>query len=275
MNEFLKCFADDLVKKSIYQSDPNAYVHSAVSIIGGLLGNLIKSKEDDVYPNLYSVLLGDTGQGKSTYAKTIIRYVEELQIVKTKLSRIHKKLRKKEQEEHKKKQKETPNIELEYKLTPYPKGVYYEPRSFFVPDATREALEEHAAKVSWGNMFLFKDELGGFFDSFKKAGREEDQTAYNSLYNPSMTNEVLRKTKDAKIPIIYYPVMNLSGCTTLGTINEIIANCPCVKIDIEDDGLVMVTSTDAESSKKAVKWIQDIVREVDELTGLLIDEVNK
>ncbi len=47
------------------------------------------------------------------------------------------------------------------------------------------------------------------------------------------------------------------------TINEIIANCPGVKIDIEDDGLVMVTSTDAESSAKAVKWIQDIVREVE------------
>jgi polyribonucleotide nucleotidyltransferase len=46
-------------------------------------------------------------------------------------------------------------------------------------------------------------------------------------------------------------------------INEIIASCPGVKIDIEDDGLVMVTSTDAESSAKAVKWIQDIVREVE------------
>lgn len=45
-------------------------------------------------------------------------------------------------------------------------------------------------------------------------------------------------------------------------INEIIANCPGVKIDIEDDGLVMVTSTVAESSAKAVKWIQDIVREI-------------
>lgn len=224
MNEFLKSFADDLVKDSEYKSDPNAYVHSAVSIIGGLLGNLIQSKEDEIYPNLYSVLLGETGQGKSTYAKRIIKYVEKLQMVKTKLSKIHRKLRKKEQEEHKKKQKENPNIELEYKPTPFPKGVYYEPRSFFVPDATREALEEHAAKVSWGNMFLFKDELGGFFDSFKKAGREEDQTAYNSLYNPTMTHEVFRKTKDAKIPIIYYPVMNLNGCTTLGTIDEIIAS---------------------------------------------------
>ncbi len=45
-------------------------------------------------------------------------------------------------------------------------------------------------------------------------------------------------------------------------INEIIASCPGVKIDIEDSGLVMVTSTVAESSAKAVKWIQDIVREV-------------
>ena len=45
-------------------------------------------------------------------------------------------------------------------------------------------------------------------------------------------------------------------------INEIIASCPGVKIDIEDDGLVMVTSTDAESAKKAVEWIQNIVKEV-------------
>ncbi len=46
------------------------------------------------------------------------------------------------------------------------------------------------------------------------------------------------------------------------TINGIIAECPGVKIDIEDDGLVMVTSTDAESAAKAVQMIKDIVREV-------------
>jgi len=45
-------------------------------------------------------------------------------------------------------------------------------------------------------------------------------------------------------------------------INEIIAQCPGVKIDIEDSGLVMVTSTDADSAAKAVQWIKDIVREV-------------
>lgn len=47
------------------------------------------------------------------------------------------------------------------------------------------------------------------------------------------------------------------------TINEIIANCPGVKIDIEDSGLVMVTSTDAEMAKKATEWIQNIVKEVE------------
>lgn len=46
-------------------------------------------------------------------------------------------------------------------------------------------------------------------------------------------------------------------------INQIIAECPGVKIDIEDDGLVMVTSTDADSAKKAVEWIQNIVKEVE------------
>jgi len=222
MNEFLEDFADNLVKKSAYKGDCNAYIHTAISVIGGLLGNLIKAEGEDVYPNLYSMLLGDTGQGKSSYAQTIIKYVSKIQMTKTKLSDIERRKRKKEQEERKKNQKENPNIELEYKAAPYPKGVYYESRSLFVPDATREALEEHAAKVSWGNMFLFKDELGGFFDSFKKAGREEDQTAYNSLYNPNITHEVFRKTKDAKIPIIYYPVMNITGCTTLGTVKELI-----------------------------------------------------
>jgi polyribonucleotide nucleotidyltransferase len=43
-------------------------------------------------------------------------------------------------------------------------------------------------------------------------------------------------------------------------INEIIAVCE-VEIDIDDDGLVMVCGTNAENAAKAVKWIQDIVRE--------------
>ena len=44
-------------------------------------------------------------------------------------------------------------------------------------------------------------------------------------------------------------------------INGIIAETG-VKIDIEDDGTVMVTSTNAEASAKAVDWIKNLIREV-------------
>ncbi|QQS23121.1 polyribonucleotide nucleotidyltransferase [bacterium] len=46
------------------------------------------------------------------------------------------------------------------------------------------------------------------------------------------------------------------------TINGIIEQCPGVKIDIEDDGLVMVTSTDAEMAAKAVEIIKNITKEI-------------
>ena len=44
-------------------------------------------------------------------------------------------------------------------------------------------------------------------------------------------------------------------------INEIIA-VHKVEIDIEDDGLVMVTSVNQESMQKAVEWIKQLTREV-------------
>lgn len=44
-------------------------------------------------------------------------------------------------------------------------------------------------------------------------------------------------------------------------INEII-DATGVDIDIEDDGLVMITSTNAEQSQKAVEWVKRLTREV-------------
>ncbi|MBI4138886.1 polyribonucleotide nucleotidyltransferase [Candidatus Uhrbacteria bacterium] len=44
-------------------------------------------------------------------------------------------------------------------------------------------------------------------------------------------------------------------------INEIIAECK-VEIDIEDDGLVMITSVDPEGMQKAVDWVRQLTREV-------------
>jgi len=45
-------------------------------------------------------------------------------------------------------------------------------------------------------------------------------------------------------------------------INEIIATTGVQSIDIEDDGLVMITSANAEGAKAAEKWVNDLTREV-------------
>ncbi len=45
------------------------------------------------------------------------------------------------------------------------------------------------------------------------------------------------------------------------TINEIIATTGVQAIDIEDDGLVMITSTNAEGAQQALKTIEDLTRE--------------
>jgi polyribonucleotide nucleotidyltransferase len=45
------------------------------------------------------------------------------------------------------------------------------------------------------------------------------------------------------------------------TINEIIASTGVQAIDIEDDGLVMITSVDAEGAQKALAWVQNLTRE--------------
>lgn len=45
-------------------------------------------------------------------------------------------------------------------------------------------------------------------------------------------------------------------------INEIIAKCN-VQIDIEQDGLVMITAVDSEGAEKALTWVKNIVKEVE------------
>jgi polyribonucleotide nucleotidyltransferase len=71
-----------------------------------------------------------------------------------------------------------------------------------------------------------------------------------------------------RITAIRIPVDKIRDVIGKGgeTINKIIEECGGIdvtKIDIEDDGLVMVTSTDAELSAKAIQWIKDITRDVE------------
>ena len=45
-------------------------------------------------------------------------------------------------------------------------------------------------------------------------------------------------------------------------INEIIDTTGVKAIDIEDSGLIMITSADAEAATRALEWIKNLTREV-------------
>ncbi len=72
-----------------------------------------------------------------------------------------------------------------------------------------------------------------------------------SMYAPRITSFFIKADKIRE-------VIGTGG----KVINAIIAETG-VKIDIEDSGQVMVVSTDAEAAKRAVEWIQNIVKEVE------------
>ncbi|PLX27217.1 polyribonucleotide nucleotidyltransferase [Candidatus Parcubacteria bacterium] len=136
-----------------------------------------------------------------------------------------------------------------------------------------------------------EDGKGGM--DFKVTGTEDGITAIQldtktDGLNAEIVKEALRQAKTARLKILKVitdtipePNKDLSPYApritsfhidpekireVIGTggkvINEIIDVCD-VQIDIEDDGLVMVCGNDAEGAAKAVKWIQDIVREIE------------
>jgi len=127
---------------------------------------------------------------------------------------------------------------------------------------------------------------------FKIAGTENGVTAIQlDVKIEGITVEIIEKTlakaKDARLKImeimkkaipesrkdlsVYAPRITSFRINTdkirdvIGpggkVINEIIADTG-VTIDIEDDGLVMITSKNAEAAIKAATWIKNIVREV-------------
>ena len=137
----------------------------------------------------------------------------------------------------------------------------------------------------------FEDGEGGM--DFKVAGTRDGITAIqmdNKTGGLSMEicRETLIRAKEARMEILNFiegiipaPRAELSQYApriislridpskireVIGTggkiINEIIDTCD-VKIDIEDDGLVMITGSNAANAAKAQEWVERIVKEVE------------
>lgn len=133
------------------------------------------------------------------------------------------------------------NGHMDFKVTGSEKGVTALQLDIKVKGLTAEILEQALAAAKPARMHILS-----VMKEALPAPRPE-----MSPFAPRITSFMIKPDKIRE-------VIGAGG----KIINAIIAETG-VKIDIEDSGLVMVASTDAAASEKAVQWIKDIVREVE------------
>ena len=130
--------------------------------------------------------------------------------------------------------------DMDLKVAGTEKGITAIQMDVKIKGATLEILKEAFEAARQARLHII-EEMNKTIDS----SREE-----LSLYAPRITT---MKINPEKIKDVIGPGGKI--------INEIIAETG-VAIDIEDDGLVMITSKDSEAAKKAEEWIKDLTREV-------------
>ncbi len=133
------------------------------------------------------------------------------------------------------------NGHMDFKVTGNEKGVSAMQMDIKVKGLTPEILAKAILQAKPGRMHII---------SKMKEALSAPRTEM-SKYAPRITSFFIKPDKIRE-------VIGTGG----KVINAIIA-ATGVKIDIEDSGQVMVVSADAEASKKAVEWIQNIVKEVE------------
>jgi polyribonucleotide nucleotidyltransferase len=132
------------------------------------------------------------------------------------------------------------NGDMDFKVTGSDKGITALQMDNKTKGLTVEILEQALTQARDGRMHI----LGKMKEAIS-APREE-----MSKYAPRITTLQINPDK-------IRDVIGSGG----KVINKIIAETG-VQIDIEDSGLVMVTSNNAEGSKKALEWIHNLTREI-------------
>lgn len=133
------------------------------------------------------------------------------------------------------------NGHMDFKITGNENGITAMQMDVKVKGITKEILKDALAQAKPGRLHILS----------KMKGAISEPRADLSPYAPRIVSFKIDPEKIRE-------VIGSGG----KVINNIIAETG-VKIDIEDDGLVMVVSTDAEASKRAVEWIKNIVRVIE------------
>jgi len=131
--------------------------------------------------------------------------------------------------------------DMDFKVAGTEKGITAMQMDVKVAGITLEIIAEVLSKAKEARMKI----IGTMNESISESRKDLSQ------YAPRITT---MKINPAKIKDVIGPGGKI--------INEIIAETG-VAIDIEDDGLVMITSKDAGEAKRAEDWIKDLTREVE------------
>ncbi|MCL5411123.1 MAG: polyribonucleotide nucleotidyltransferase [Patescibacteria group bacterium] len=130
--------------------------------------------------------------------------------------------------------------DMDFKIAGTEKGITAIQLDVKIPGLTEEMIEKTLPRAREGRMFI----LGKMLEALPEARSEL------SKYAPRIT-------------VIHIPPKKIGEVIGTGgkTINKIIEETG-VAIDIEDDGTVMISSTDLVASEKATKWIEGLTHEV-------------
>jgi len=132
------------------------------------------------------------------------------------------------------------NGHMDFKVAGTKEGITALQLDIKVKGLTAEILRDALAQARIGRLFILEKMLAAIAEPRKDM----------SPYAPRITSFQINPEKIRE-------VIGPGG----KIINSIIA-ATGVKIDIEDDGLVMVTSVNADAALKATEWIKNLVREV-------------
>ena len=130
--------------------------------------------------------------------------------------------------------------DMDFKVAGTTEGITALQMDIKIKGITKEVLKEALAQAHVARMEILKVMLGAIAEPREDVGKYAPKLA-------QMTIDV-EKIRD---------VIGTGG----KVINEIIAKCDNVKIDIEQDGRVVIYHMDREAINKAVAMIEDIVRE--------------
>ena len=212
-------FCEAHQKTKPFKTSFNAHLTANVAVLAGILGNIVKielSSGYSVYPNLYSYIIGNSGQGKSGYLSHGYGLISNIQKIKNKK---HKEAKKERFNSKKKREEENSQRKLEgLKPLPktyeknFPEGVFNNKYPLCTMDFTIEGMQQDMSERTGGNFFVVRDELMGTFKTLKKQGRQNDISFLNDAYEPvGESYEITRKMDAAKVDTIYNMSLNILG----------------------------------------------------------------